>query len=308
MPARADFTRALLRASGASTLAASARHLAQVGVPVFPCQPSGKRPLTTRGFHDATTDIGRVEAWWSRTPEANLGVPTGAVSGMVVVDVDVHGPVDGRQAFARAERAGLVDGWGLLVETPTGGLHAHFAATAGGEQRSWQAARAGVDFRGDGGYIIVSPSVRIVGGVPIRYEVVNVGDQPAAALDSRRLRDFLDPRPGPVVRQGRGLVRLADMNRLAFWVAGRGEGERNRGLFWAACRLAESDVSASDALDVLSAAASQAGLGEREIATTVRSAYRIAHPAPEAGGPGLGGGAWFERANAPNLGMGGRRL
>jgi hypothetical protein len=165
-----------------------------------------------------------------------------------------------------------------------------------------------VDSRGDGGYIIVSPSVRIVGGVPIRYEVVNVGDQPAAALDSRRLRDFLDPRPGPVVRQGRGLVRLADMNRLAFWVAGRGEGERNRGLFWAACRLAESDVSASDALDVLSAAASQAGLGEREIATTVRSAYRIAHPAPEAGGPGLGGGAWFERANAPNPGMGGRRL
>ncbi len=83
------------------------------------------------------------------------------------------------------------------------------------------------------------------------------------------------------------------------------------GLFWAACRLAESDVSASDALDVLSAAASQAGLGEREIATTVRSAYRIAHPpAPEAGGPpGLGGGAWFERANAPpNPGMGGRRL
>lgn len=305
MPERADFTKTLLRASGASTLGASARHLAQVGVPVFPCQPSGKRPLTTRGFHNATTDIGRVEAWWSRTPEANLGVPTGAVSGMVVVDVDVHGPVDGRQAFARAERAGLVDGWGLLVETPTGGWHAYFAATAGVEQRSWQAARAGVDFRGDGGYIIVSPSVRIVGGVPIRYEVAKVGDQPAAALDSRRLRDFLDPRPGPVLRQGRGLVRLADVSRLASWVAERGEGERNRGLFWASCRLAESGVPASDALDLLAAAAGRAGLGEREIVTTVRSAYRVTHPA---GGPGRGGDAWSEQASAPNPGMGGRRL
>ncbi len=104
-------------------------------MPVFPLPAEWEASAhDAGGFHDATTDIGRVEAWWSRTPEANLGVPTGAVSGMVVVDVDVHGPVDGRQAFARAERAGLVDGWGgLLVETPpTGGLHAYFAATVGG--------------------------------------------------------------------------------------------------------------------------------------------------------------------------------
>ena len=61
---------------------------------------------------------------------------------------------------------------------------------------------------------------------------------------------------------------------------GRGEGERNRGLFWAACRLAENGLPASDALDVLTAAASHAGLAEREIVTTVRSAYRTVHPAP----------------------------
>src|SRR5699024_9806749 len=87
------------------------------------------------------------------------------------------------------------------------------------------------------------------------------------------------PRPRPPGRPpSRGVAREADVSRLAAWVATRGEGERNRGLFWAACRLAESGVPASDGLDVLSAAAAEAGLGEREIATTVRSAYRTAAP------------------------------
>lgn len=280
MPETADFTRALLRASGASTLAASARHLAVAGVPVFPCAPLGKHPYTPRGFHDASTDLAQVEAWWARVPDANLGVPTGKASGMVVVDVDVHGPADGRRAFDSAAEAGLVGGWSVLVRTPTGGMHAYHAAIPGVEQRSWQAARAGIDFRGDGGYIIVSPSVRVINDVPIRYEITDISDAPAAGLDSARLRDFLDPRPGPVRRPGRALVRIADVERLASWVAGQGEGERNRSLFWAACRLAENGVPPSDALDVLTAAASHGGLGEREITRTVRSAYRTVHPRP----------------------------
>jgi hypothetical protein len=52
------------------------------------------------------------------------------------------------------------------------------------------------------------------------------------------------------------------------------EGERNHGLFWAACKMAEQMVPNSEALDALSAAAEQAGLSQREAATTVRSAYR----------------------------------
>lgn len=277
MPETTDFTRALVRASGASTLAAAARHLAVAGVPVFPCAPLGKYPYTPRGFHDASTDPAQVGAWWARIPDANLGVPTGAVSGMVVVDVDVHGPTDGRLAFESAAKAGLVGGWSLLVRTPTGGMHAYYRARPGVEQRSWQAARAGIDFRGDGGYIIVSPSVRVIDDVPIRYEITHISDAAAAGLDSARLRDFLDPRPGPFLRPGRALVRVGDVERLASWVAGQGEGERNRSLFWAACRLAENGVAASDARDVLVAAARQPGFDEREIARTVNSAYRRVH-------------------------------
>jgi hypothetical protein len=89
---------------------------------------------------------------------------------------------------------------------------------------------------------------------------------------------------------------------------GGGEGERNRGLFWAACRLAENGVSPADALDALGRCGTAAGLGDREIATTVRSAYRATQPAPEAApAAGASAGRWFgaRRAHRPQPWEGG---
>ncbi|CAM2796942.1 bifunctional DNA primase/polymerase [Skermania piniformis] len=280
MPDPFDVLAALIRVDRTPDLAAAARSLAAAGMPVFPCEPDGKRPLTRRGFLDATSDPEQVAAWWSRTPEANIGLPTGAPSGVVVVDVDVHGPVDGRAAWRRASEAGLVDGAGLLVRTPTGGAHAYFPATAGVEQRSWQAASAGVDFRGDGGYIIAPPSRRTIDGTVRCYEIADLAAHSVGPVDAARLRDFLDPRPAAPARS-ESAAATVDAERLAAWVASRSEGERNRGLFWAACRLAENGTPPADTLDALGPAAVQAGLSEREIATTVRSAYRATQPAPE---------------------------
>lgn len=271
----------LTRATSQQPVSVVARELAAADVPVFPCVPGGKRPLTSRGFHDATTDPGQVEAWWQKHPTANLAVPTGAASGVVVVDVDVHGPVDGYRTFERAHRAGLVSGWQLLVATPSGGMHAYYPVIPNREQRSWQAARAGIDFRGDGGYIVVPPSTVPTNGGSGRYRVRRMNTGASSVLDSDRLRDFLDPRATPHRRSGSEVERSADVSRLTAWVAARSEGERNRGLFWAACRLAENDIPGSEALEVLAAAASEAGLGEREITATVRSAYRTAQPRPQ---------------------------
>ena len=300
MPEPFDVLAALIRVDRLPSLALAARTLAAAGVPVFPCVVEGKRPLTRRGFLDVSSDPEQIAAWWSRTPHANIGIPTGAPSGVVVVDVDVHGPHDGRAAYQRATEAGLVDGAGLLVRTPTGGTHVYFPATPGREQRSWQAATAGVDFRGDGGYIIAPPSRRIIDGHVRRYEVADIAAHSVGTVDAARLRDFLDPRPVAPPRT-EGTSAAVDGKRLAAWVAGRGEGERNRGLFWAACRLAENGVPPADALDALGAAAQSAGLGDREITTTVRSAYRATQPAPEATSDGRARSAdrWFGRTASP---------
>ncbi|QDZ14193.1 bifunctional DNA primase/polymerase [Humibacter ginsenosidimutans] len=255
-------------------LSAAARALAEAGVPVFPCVPGAKRPLTEHGFHEATTDAAVVVAWWRQHPAANIGMPTGHPSAIVVADVDVHGPVSGYAAFERAIHAGLADGWQLTVTTPSGGMHAYYPAPYSMSQSCWQAARVAIDFRGDGGYVLLPPSRTIIDGETVPYRVVTRGSVPGRVLDADRLRDFLDPRPVRVPTTDAGSQRPTDTGRLAAWVAGRQEGERNRGLFWAACRLAENGVPATDALDALTVAAGQVGLGEREISTTVRSAYR----------------------------------
>lgn len=278
---------AIARASGLA-LPEAARVYAVAGVPVFPCLPGGKRPLTRRGFHDASADPEQIEAWWSRWPGANVGVPTGAVSGVEVVDVDVHEAGSGYGPFERAHKQGLVDGWGVLVRTPSGGLHAYYPADDTREHSSWQVPAEHVDFRGTGGYIIAPPSLMAVGAERVAgYELVVTATGTPAPVDAVRLRDFLDPRPASTPSPP-GQVRDVSAERLAAWVAGRSEGERNRGLFWAACRLAENGTSPADTYAALVPAAEHAGLTSREVSATIRSAYRTTRGAPRTSADGLG--------------------
>ena len=261
------------RLDGDVPLPLVARELAHLGVPVFPCAPGGKRPIPKHGFHEATTDIRQVEAWWRQRPRANLAIPTGTASGVVVVDVDVH-KVDGHADYGRADRSGRLPEPLAVVTTPTGGRHLYYPADAGREQRSWQVGRAGIDFRGDGGYIIVPPSLRTIDGHPTSYRVDGVAGGMVAPLVAQRLRDFLDPRPKYVPAPEPPGGWPLDVARLASQVARKPEGERNLGLFKAACRMAEHGHSPREALEVLGPAAGQSGLGEREITRTVGSAYR----------------------------------
>src|SRR5687767_6203632 len=64
----------------------NALKFAKRGIPTFPLKD--KQPLTPHGFKDATTDPRRLHLWGNRYPGANIGIPTGGVSGLVVVDRD----------------------------------------------------------------------------------------------------------------------------------------------------------------------------------------------------------------------------
>jgi Bifunctional DNA primase/polymerase, N-terminal len=261
--------------SGELTDAAAALVIA--GIPVFPCVPRRKQPLTPHGFHDATADVDQVRQWWRRTPQANIGMPTGAASGVVVVDVDVHDGGTGFPAFDQARAAGLLARWGWLVRTPSGGLHAYFRSDTAGAAvpRSWQVPSRHIDFRGEGGYVVVPPSRCLSGDGRVRsYTVIAVAHHRPSPLDADALRAFLDP-PRPHLPPPTAPVVGSRPDTLAAWVASRPEGARNQGLFWAACRLAESGHSIQSALGVLGDAARSAGLSQREVEATIRSAHRI---------------------------------
>jgi hypothetical protein len=189
------------RVADEPTLAGTALRYADLGIPVFPCVPGGKQPLTPNGFHDATSSPRVVQAWWERHPYANIGLPTGARTGVLVVDVDVHSAGSGFQAFERARSEGIGDHWGWLVRTPSGGVHAYYPSGGDVEQRSWQVPSAHVDFRGDGGYVIAPPSRIDVDGVTRTYAVIAVTTKSVRPVDALQLRHFLEPPRTPTTRR-----------------------------------------------------------------------------------------------------------
>ncbi|SNS54320.1 Primase C terminal 1 (PriCT-1) [Micrococcales bacterium KH10] len=264
----------------------AARRFAAAGLPIFPLIPGGKKPVIKdgQGFHAATTDIDQVTTWWTRWPDANIGIPTGTVSGFDVVDVDNKATGSGFEAFNKAHAQGLVRGWAGLVRTPSGGMHAYYPVEVGREQPCWQSAKAHVDFRGAGGYIVAPPSRVGTTSGEKPYVLVAGPDTTTGPVDAAAVRQFLDPRPTPPPRPhptaqpGRDLDQTVD--RLTRWVRGLVEGERNAGLFWAACTLAEAGTSHDVTLDALLDAGTQIGLDQREVTTTVQSAYRRTVSAP----------------------------
>lgn len=265
----------LLSVVGERSLRDAALACAEAGWPVFPCVPGAKRPLTRRGFTEATTDQRRIARWLDRWPDANVGLPTGN-GGVDVVDVDRHPSGSGFATLEQARRAGLVDDWACVVRTPSGGLHFYYPADAGRSQASWSVGEAHIDFRGTGGYVLIPPS-RIVTAdkdtAGYRLEVTGHGPSP---LDAVALREFIQP-PRPPRRAMSG-VPVRGGERIAGWLAGRPEGTRNRALFWAACRYAEGAIPEDHAHDQLGAAAEQTGLSPAEAAATIRSAYRRTQP------------------------------
>jgi hypothetical protein len=269
-------------AVGGLSLPDAAAAYARAGLAVFPCVPGEKRPLTEHGLSDATADPARVAGWCRRWPQANIGLVTGLSGGFDVLDIDVHPRGSGFPALRRARLAGLVDGWAVLVRSPSGGVHLYFPVDLDREQRSWALPKAHVDFRGAGGYVIAPPS-HITGGRGYRLIASGRDPQPVEAGELRRLLD--PPRPRPRVRPGIGLADGSG-ERLGAWLAVQPEGNRNRALFWAACRQAEAGVPQDEARHVLGSAAGRTGLAEREIDATLASAYRTTtrrQDAPTAG-------------------------
>lgn len=243
----------------ADTMLDAALWYAAHGWPVFPCEVGGKRPVAVHGFQSAVSDADRIRSWWQGRPY-NIGVSTGA-PGPDVLDFDVRPDGNGWAAFSRLKAAGLLTGAHRLVRTPSGGAHLYFRGT---DQRCGGLKGEHLDFKARGGYVLVAPSQ--VNGC--RYEVIDDRAPTGSVLDWEACKRLLSP-PRPVkVWTGRG----GSVAHLPDWVAEQGTGNRNAGLFWAACCAAEAGDEAV-LLQLVDAAVST-GLDRAEALRTVASAAR----------------------------------
>lgn len=242
---------------------AAALAFARRGWPVLPCQPGRKEPATCHGVLDAETSPAVISRWWARHPDANVAVATGA-PGPTVLDVDVAHGKPGRQSLRQVALAGLVPPAWATVRTPSGGRHLYYA---GDDQGNASMPALGLDLRGRGGYVLVPPST--VGGT--QYVVVGSSRGTPARIDFTAIRACLAPQPQRLPAPG---FRSRDpgAGHLAGWVAQLPEGNRNSGLFWAACRAAEAGDDR--ALDAIAAAAVSTGLDAGAVRKTIASAQR----------------------------------
>lgn len=135
------------------TLLEYALQYARMGIRVFPLAKHGKlpaipktAPYNGKGVHDATTDENIIRRWWTRYPQANIGLACGKP--FIAIDLDTDNP---------EIPIPILPGC-AVQETWSGGKHILYAPP---EERTLNKVGfiEGVDCRTDGGYIVAAPSV-----------------------------------------------------------------------------------------------------------------------------------------------------
>ena len=248
--------------------------LAAAGWRVFPLVEGAKRPITTHGVKDATSDPSEIASWWRRYPGANIGVAVPA--DMLAVDVDTKG-ADGHAALAalEAEHGTLPET--RTVETPSGGRHLIFRKPSDVRLTNRVNVKPGIDVRTGGGYLVAPPSE--IDGRPYR---LLIDREPAEA--PRWLLDVLTAKPEAPAAPHALQMPAGDpyavraIERALAGVLTAPEGTRNAQLNSAAFGLAR--LAAAGRLDwpqtaaQLERAAASAGLEHVEVRATLRSAYQ----------------------------------
>jgi hypothetical protein len=146
----------------------AARYAGDWHWPVFPLRPGSKEPDTPHGFKDATTDLERIERYWRRHPQANIGIPTGIAFDVIDIDRPKRdGQPDGGLAYKMLLDAGELPDTHGQVATAHAGLHLYVEPTGSG---CAQEIEPSVDYRGMGGYVVVPPSMLPAG----RWQWLNV--------------------------------------------------------------------------------------------------------------------------------------
>ncbi len=243
------------------------------------CASPGKHPLVRRGLYDATTDPALVSAWWRAWRRANVGVATGAESGIAVVDVDLPTAL---ASLDELVEAGI--GRTLTALTGGGGIHFFYSCADGelgnsaGRLPGFEVDLPGVDLRSNGGYVVAPPSVHRSGARYLWFdETADLA--PAPSWLRRPRRGLVTPYAaapagltGDATRYGDAVLRQ-ELRELRAAAVGSRNHRLNRAAFAVAQVVAGGELRESAARASLLQAALQVGLDEGEARQTIESAF-----------------------------------
>lgn len=243
--------------------------------------------LVCHATYAGTTDPARLEAMWGHFPHSLIGIRTGAASGIVVLDFDLHSTgKNGQETFRKLAQNGTLRRT-VSAETGGGGRHMYFAHPGMPVPNDNRGKLGpGADVKGEGGFVIAPPSAKR-GKLPYCWVQGldpwsrSLGTLPDEALHTitksdNRQTTFL---PGAVTQSDdRVMTKWEDaLDQLA----SAGVGGRNENLYRAACRggevVASGQLTSQQVIDLLEMTGQQAGLTPSEIRQTIRSGLSRGH-------------------------------
>lgn len=130
-----------------------ALNYSSMGMSVIPVGKTKKPFVKWEEYQTRRATIDEIQEWWKRWPDANIGIVTGKVSGISVIDID------NPEAAAAIEDCLPENLETPSCLTPRGGKHLYFEYNENVTTISNAGGIKGLDARGDGGYIVAPPSV-----------------------------------------------------------------------------------------------------------------------------------------------------
>jgi Bifunctional DNA primase/polymerase, N-terminal len=164
---------------------------AAAGRAVFPLMVRSKEPAIARGFKAASTNPETIRRYW-RVPDRNIGIATGAISGVWVLDIDGDDGAASLRAL-EAEHGKLPETW---ISSTGRGWHVWWRYTAPIPSSTGRIA-LGLDVRADGGYVVVPPSIHPHGR--IYTWITRPNGEPAEAPEW--LVSLTRKKPGPSISE-----------------------------------------------------------------------------------------------------------
>ncbi len=240
------------------------------------CDSPGKHPRTAHGFQDATTDLNQIKTWWAHCPDANIGMPTGRESGVVVLDVDPRN--GGAESFYQLqEKYGKIP---VTTSQKTGGQGSHFIFEYPKGKSVSNATNlggfSGIDIKADGGYILLPPSK-----TKTDYSWVDPTAKPAPLPPW--LLELIVKKPGGRAEPLPDTIKAGDRNNILTSLAGS---MRNRGSS-AEAIFAALKVENERCVDTSGKAALLDETELRKIAQSIGQ-YPVGDPSSSSEGPGGG--------------------